>query len=174
MIDDGPVAIVSAGADNDAVIGDCTAGRVRLSPAAVSAGADNTHGAFRFPIWSRMCTPRPAEKTSRIVGAATGVGVAGNGTTGAENAPTKGDSCAVVGGEGPLEPVSLRTSSRRLPTEPALDSRSASASAWAKRASASSTASLVRLTRRAREADDAMGPALLLRGAAAARGAERS
>jgi hypothetical protein len=88
-----------------------------------------------------------------------GVGVVGNVGTGEENAPTKGDSCAVTGGDGPLEPVSLRTSSRRLPTDPALDSRSASASAWANRASASSIASLVRLTRRAFSADDTTDPA---------------
>ena len=96
---------------------------------------------------------------SRIVGAAIGVGVVvGNVGTGEENAPTKGDSCAVTGGDGPLEPVSLRTSSRRLPTEPALDSRSASASAWANRPAASSMASLARLSRRALTADDMMDP----------------
>ncbi len=44
VIDDGPVAIVSADADNDAVIGECAAGRVRLSPAAVSADPADTHG----------------------------------------------------------------------------------------------------------------------------------
>ena len=87
-----------------------------------------------------------------------GVAVDESMVTGEENAPTKGDSCAAAGCDGPLEPVSLRTSSRRLPTEPALDSRSASASARAKRASESSMASLARRTFRALEADDAMDP----------------
>ena len=140
----------------------------------VSADADDLLGAFKFPIWSRMCTSRPAEKTSKMEGAAVGVVVDGIAVTGEENAPAKGDSCAAAGCDGPLEPVSLRTSSRRLPTEPALDSRSASASARAKRASESSRASLARATRRALEADDAMEPALLGRRAAAARGAETS
>ena len=103
-----------------------------------------------------------------------GVAVDESMVTGEENAPTKGDSCATAGCDGPLEPVSLRTSSRRLPTEPALDSRSAAESARDKRASESSRASRARATRRALEADEAMEPALLGRGAAAARGAERS
>ena len=86
------------------------------------------------------------------------VGVVGNVGTGEEHAPAKGDSCAVTGGDGPLEPVSLRTSSRRRPTDPVLESRSASASARAIRASASSTASLARWHRRARSADDMTDP----------------
>ncbi len=58
VIDDGTVsvAIVSADADNNAVIGEGTAGRVRLSPTAVSADADDTHGMYTESKASKMST----------------------------------------------------------------------------------------------------------------------
>ncbi len=44
VIYDGSVAVVSADADNDAVVGECTAGRARFIPGAVPADADDTSG----------------------------------------------------------------------------------------------------------------------------------
>ena len=79
-----------------------------------------------------------------------------------EKMPSKGFSLVVcnIGGDGPLEPVSLRTSSSRRPTDPACDPAAISSVAWSisisALASLSSACALAnRLARSAEEATDA-------------------
>ena len=80
-----------------------------------------------------------------------------------EKMPSKGFSLVLcsIGGDGPLEPVSLWTSSKRRPTDPVCDPAAISSAAWsiATRASAISKAARAFSYRRDLSAEDTTEPA---------------